>query len=319
MTCDAAIQILERRGLLAPAEPRKPRRIVDLGFQDKKSAKRDVETLLLIIDKYEQDATCPILIGIREFWLKEFGDVRVVKEDLARFKDPQERLKRWIGREKADCLLLYVAPIVWAEAAHATGLPTHMLGGARDKEGTFTGSGFELGSDMISLLERLSKLGHQRIISPTHMSRNRLRKAMIRAYVEVFGGVETDYEKNVPVFHEADPKVWQSYWTKVFLFERPTAVIVENAKALQSLYGFCFVNRVRIPQDLSVVCVTNERELEWVYPLPTRMRFPSEKAVRHFRRWAEGNFAKSKFKIIPLEWEEGDTIAPPRKDSVENR
>ena len=127
--------------------------------------------------------------------------------------------------------------------------------------------------------------------------------------------MESEYEGLVPVFHEADPKVWQSYWQKAFLQERPTAVVVENAKALQSLYGYCFVNGLKIPQDLSVICVTNEHELQWVYPLPTRMRYPYERAARHFRRWAQGDFTKHEFKIIPLEWQEGETLAPPMKEA----
>lgn len=315
VTCDAAFLILAERGLLAAVEPRKPRRIIGTFGVDSEPRKISPETLLLIIDKDQQEASNPSLSQIREYWTRRFGAVRVVAEDLARYKTPKTRLMRWIERENADCLLFYVAPLAWITAAQTSGLPFHMLGGALPPNGSWpSGSGYDLSDDYQRILKRMVKLGHRRIIAPTHMTRRRLRGAALKAYAKVFKGTESDYEKQVPVFHEADPKVWQSYWHSAFTEQQPTAVIVENANALLSLYGYCCEQELRIPRDLSVVCISNEKELKWVHPPPTRMNYPNIKATRHFQSWARNNFTKEVFKFIPLEWEEGDTLAAPNSE-----
>lgn len=318
--CDAAFSILEERGLLAEAEPRKQRRILSNSIPPSKTAHKRAKNLLIIIDNAHLDDEAPLLTEIKKYWLRNFGEVREDSEYLAHYKNPCSRLMRVIEREKADCLLLHVAPSPWIDAASTSGLPFHLLGGSFTKTVPHpSGSGYRMVTNYERILERLVKLEHRKILSPSHLQNSSFRAAILSAHAKILGGRESDYEDLVLEFREPEPKTWQSYWHKAFLHQRPSAVIVQNAKALLSLYGYCYTQRIQIPAELSVICISSESELEWVHPLPTRMRYPYEKAARNFQNWARRGFRDTVFKHFDLEWIEGQSIAPAARQNTLTR
>ncbi len=89
---------------------------------------------------------------------------------------------------------------------------------------------------------------------------------------------------------------------------KPTAVILNQDIHVQSLYGFCFRNGIKIPRDLSVICMESTEHVEWCDPLPTRMRFPVQVASGYFKKWVRGGCQPMGVKYLELEWIEGESV-----------
>lgn len=111
-----------------------------------------------------------------------------------------------------------------------------------------------------------------------------------------------------PIFNERVAAAWQEYWKKLFSTVKPTAVILNQDIHVQSLYGFCFRNGIKIPRDLSVICMESTEHVEWCDPLPTRMRFPVQVASGYFKKWVRGGCQPMGVKYLELVWIEGESV-----------
>jgi hypothetical protein len=133
-----------------------------------------------------------------------------------------------------------------------------------------------------------------------------LRSGMVRGR----GGEISEAEavRLCPVFQESLPGVWQSYWASV----RPTAVVCLRDKWVYSLYGYCASRGIRIPEDVSVLCMSHSEALMWCHPRPVCMKHPSRRALANFKAWVRGGCLPLGRKRLWLEETEGESIAPCR-------
>ncbi|MCB1131526.1 MAG: LacI family DNA-binding transcriptional regulator [Verrucomicrobiae bacterium] len=311
-TAIAALKLLEERGLLQPARDRRARQVA-AGTASEATA--DKKTLLIIgaASYLLNQSDREMIHSITLFWESKHGRAVWQPIDLPRFKKPHRQLKRLLDRHGARVLLLCMPPRPWTLAAVELGVPFYLLGGDRSKIDSVSGSAFRLDVEIGKAVAHLRSLGHRRIALPLDADLAPHRTWVMLGFRNGWGDSLSDAEceASCPVFRESVPSVWQDYWKRLFAERAPTAVIVLDEPWFHSLYGFCFTNKIRIPEDLSVFYLGDSEILEWCHPPPTRMKYPVDKGVRHFQSWSRGGFKTIGMKVLPLVRIDGQSVAPP--------
>jgi Periplasmic binding protein-like domain len=304
-TCLAAIDLLEARGLISCAQQGRKRRVLVTPNNVAGSL-----TDLLIIDGMGSQSGEDILQlqAYRRVWEEIGGRVHSIKFDFPRYRRPSTLIREAIASHKADALLLHVAPLAWVEAAQR--LRPVFLAGGEWKGGGITGVGYDVREEVIRAVGKLREFGHSRIVVPMDLVGSGMEKAVREGLARGLGLRDDSpvVRELSPVFPERVPSVWQSYWKKMISTLQPTAVILLDDIRYLSLSGYCFSKGIRIPHDLSVICLESTEHLEWCQPVPTRTRFPVEEAVRHFRKWIRGGCQATGMKFLPMELISGESV-----------
>lgn len=306
----AAISLLEERGVISGAEQGKKRRVLAKAV----SPGTALSDLLIIGNAGPQSGEDILqLQGFRRVWEEYGGRVHHITFDFPRYRRPDSLLRDAVASHKADALLLHVAPLVWAEAARKL-RPVFLAGGEGRGEG-ITGVGYDVREEVMRAVEKLMEFGHERILVPMDLVGARMETGVRQGFARGLGHAENSamVREFTPVFPERVPSAWQSYWRKAMTSLRPTAVVVLDDIRYLSLTSYCYANGIRIPRDLSVICLESTGHLEWCEPVPTRMRYPVQDAVRHFRRWVRGGCQSTGRRFLEMELIEGNSVAQARR------
>jgi DNA-binding LacI/PurR family transcriptional regulator len=93
----------------------------------------------------------------------------------------------------------------------------------------------------------------------------------------------------------------------------PTALIIDEAPLFVATQQFLAGRRLRVPEDVSLVCTDADPAFEWCRPAITHIRWDSGPVVRRILRWAE-NVSRGKKDLrqtlTPAELVRGGTIGP---------
>ena len=315
-TCLAAIDLLEARGVLAHGEKGRRRRIL----LPPGGGSRPLTHLLMLEKTGSTSGDDRLqLQTFRTAWEESGGRVHVARFDFGRYQRPAALLKEAVARFQADALLLQVAPRPWVDAAVAL-RPVFLSGGEWRGGGPLAGVGFHLEEEIKRAVERLAQLGHRRIALPLHPAGAILAQAARRGLAAGLGlPVEAPaIALLAPLFVEQVPAAYQEYWKKLFHDAQPTAVILQLDYQVPSLLGHCARHGIRIPQDLSVLCLENSEWLEWCDPAPACMGFPIQAAAACFKKWMRRGCRPGNMQFLPLEYREGATLGPPRSRRAES-
>ena len=161
-------------------------------------------------------------------------------------------------------------------------------------------------------LTRLTAQGHWRIVIPlcdrTEPFKTDMRettRAAIEAtghsYVRTYHNPESDYLKT-----DVTWRILES----CFAVNPPTAFVFLDWKELVTAHCFLSKMGLRVPQDISLVLLSDQLEAEWFHPKLTRFRFPVRRLVRTMVRWLEDGDANTDLISLPADLIEGATIGP---------
>ena len=175
-------------------------------------------------------------------------------------------------------------------------------------------------TDMAGMaLAKLTALGHQRILFPLcghsvafndamrHATRTALRAAG-QVYQPALHNPESDY---------LEPEVVWRMLERQFVELPPTALVVTDWQML--LTACCYICRagLRVPEDVSVVLLSDHEEAEWFLPALARFRFPMGRMVHAIRRWLEDSAAPPQTAYFPPEFLPGETLVAPAEATME--
>ena len=301
----AAIDLLEARGIISVGERGKRRRIL---IDPKETNKAMMNLLLIDGFGYLSGEDQMQMQSYRNAWEGEGGKVHTVKFDFPRYHNPSALLRKAVASYSADAILLHVPPLAWVEAA--VRLRPVFLAGGEWKGNAITGSAYNIKDEVMRLAALLREQGHQRVVVPLDLIGRKMETAVREGLAAGLGvdGNDPAVAAFCPVFSESVPAAWQQYWKKIFAKLRPTAVILSTDIQCLSLYGYCSRQGIRIPEDLSLICLETSEYLEWFDPLPTRMRFPVNRATAYFKKWVRGGCRPMGLKFFSLDYLEGATV-----------
>lgn len=302
-TSQLALKLLAVRGLIGQARKGRARRVLREGATDSMTRK-----VMLVITSSKTPADAgeqALLDDLIMIWMACGGEVRRAQIDYRQRKRPGTALRKLLSDHAASVLMMREPLKPWVAAAMNLSEPVFFLGGDILRDDFVKVSGFAVSvSEMVlQAFARLRALGHERILMPDEGRGPMFRQSVLEA-MRHSGKREVrklDAELYCPEFAEMEPEAWQRYWQDGFHRARPTAVIVHKETSYFSLLGFCFRRKLRIPEDLSVICLSASDNLLWCQPVPDHVTFPKAKAVAHFRRWIHGGLQTIGLAMFPVD------------------
>lgn len=305
-----ALKILEDRGVITPAQKGKRRNIV-VGVSKKKQKKN--LKLLLVSGKHQKpDCDDEHFISLMlDTWNAMKGPTVHVQAEMSRAAPPEKVIKRWRIDHSPDAILIYAGSRKWINAFVDTHLPVYCMGGETiDSIEKISSYGYGLVKTLTHVLQKLRNRGHTRVQFPRRQGRDEFEKAILDAYQTVFGDIYSDDELKefTPIFSQNDPDQWRVYWRESISRLEPTAMICERTNDLLSLYSFCSSAQIDIPNNLSVVSISNSPHLQWLWPVPNQLTFPKKKNLAHFRRWIKSDFQMRDNVNVSLTWTDGGSV-----------
>ncbi len=161
---------------------------------------------------------------------------------------------------------------------------------------------------------RLAELGHKRIVLMARPRRvkphpGRSEKSFLHE-MAVHGLPVSAY--NLPDWDET-PAGFRSRLEQLFRVTPPTALILDEAPFFFATLQFLAQKRLRVPEDVSLVCTDESPDFVWSQPTVARIRWDSRPLIRRVLKWA-ANVSKGKEDLhqteTPAQFVPGGTIGP---------
>jgi DNA-binding transcriptional regulator YhcF (GntR family) len=154
----------------------------------------------------------------------------------------------------------------------------HLAGAAPDKAPAFS-----------EATRALLDLGHRRIALLVR-SRRRLPTAgpPEQAFLDALkarGIPPTRY--HLPDWDE-NPASFHAMLNAMFRVTPPSALIVDEAAHFVAVMQFCLARRIRVPEDLSLICTDADPAFAWCQPSIAHIAWDSQPLVRRVLKWADG-------------------------------
>ena len=307
MTCDTALSMLESEGLLVPQGPRRRRKIV---LPEELTKPTGMRVAILVYEGASK--SLDYLVDCKNKLEAAGHTVFYAPSHLTEIKMDVRRLARMVKKTEADA---------WV-----------VLGGTREvlqwfmqqKTPVFADSGRRrrlkiagIGPDHVPALteatRRLIDLGHQRIVLLDSLYKVSEPGTIGAAFLDALsaGGITTGVY-NMPGW-EGGLEGLYAYLDSSFQRTPPTAIIAGSGANYFATQSFLVNRGIRVPQDLSLICVDNDPYFSQCQPSVSHIRWSSQPIVNRIVSWVR-NISEGKEDtrqtMIKAEFVEGGTIGP---------
>lgn len=313
-TIEKALGRLEEEGWVGPSAPGKRRAICH-----KKARKQSHrQSSLLVVGPRPLHDCSPMnrTMLTRVFQEAESRGWRVAYHhfDFEFPKRAVSSMKRAVGDHRPDRVLMQTPSEALESWAHGAEVPCFRLGGSGSPVGgrSLQGTGLSFSGMVCTAAGMLWEKGHRRLMIPIVSGKQVMRERTIDAFGAGWGkGIpRVELEAMFPDQGDWLPDVLRGFWPREFPRLRPTAVIVKESNEFLSLLSYCHRQRIRIPEDLSVIQLAGDPASLWLDPQPDRFEFPVEAMCQKVMRWLEHASAKGgEFEWLEPTYHRGGTIA----------
>ncbi|GAA5496185.1 hypothetical protein Rhal01_02367 [Rubritalea halochordaticola] len=311
VTCVRAISLLERKGLVSKAEPRKKRAI--LVTPEISQAMTDLGTLLIIVDiseAYIVESQENISVA-SHVWRERGGHVVVKEVDLTRNRAPNDLMKRWASENPVSAIFMIMPPREWVLAAYETEIPIFRIGGwlgEGDVKGTILAY---LATDVWGdTLAYLRSMGHERILVPWKFSNKFVWQGVLDAYRASHSDCLSleEIEALVPLVDHRNAEDWHQCWSGLLTRTQPTAVAITKPLEAISLMMFCAKAGIKVPDHLSILLVNPSDLSLWISPRLTSMEEERHFSSGTFAKWVDGGLLDKGLISVPKILVEGESV-----------
>jgi len=223
------------------------------------------------------------------------------------------RVAGMVGQTRADAWIVTSAQLPVLECFTRKELPTFSLYGVWPGH-PIAGALPNHAPVVTGLIRRLIGLGHRRIVMLLY--RGQLDLATARLAPMLLGEMErhgiATGRYNVPNWKDS-PRGFRRMLDSMFKTSPPTAMIIEEVPHLFATLQFCGQRGIRVPEDLSLVCMEHRSELDYCVPPVTHLRWDKVLMTRRIARWAnQVARGREHFRqgLLKSELVEGGTIGP---------
>ncbi|WP_227021650.1 substrate-binding domain-containing protein [Oceaniferula marina] len=156
----------------------------------------------------------------------------------------------------------------------------------------------------------LAQIGHRRICTLAYFSCEHA-KERIRGLLEQDMkalGVDFHPSYNLPCIQDDTQSLWEML-ENLFSITPPTALIATETTQLITIYSYCMLNQLTIPNDLSLIVTQNSPNLEWFRPSPAFFEYHTDKYIKQIHSWIE-NYPSSDIDpvLLPSTFSQGASL-----------
>jgi len=280
-TVEAAMEMLEREGLLVGQGAGRRRRIELVG-----GAVGEKGLRLGILVGEEADLRLDYIVKLRHELAEAGHQVFLPSRTMIELGMDVGRIGRLVEQEAADAWVVVAGPREVLEWFAEREAPVFALFGRR-RQLAIAGAGPDKSQAMVEVARELVGLGHRRIVL---LARPRRRLPVPGAVEQAFldelsaqGLAVGEYhlpawEESVEGFHDC--------LGSLFRVTPPTALVVDEVPLFVGALDFCASQGIRVPDQVSLVCTDTSPELEWCRPSVAHIRWDIGPTLRRIVRWA---------------------------------
>jgi LacI family transcriptional regulator len=310
-TVEAALQLLQKEGLLVSQGPGRRRRIV-AGMNS------SLPSLKVAILTFESLAMTEGYMIEMQHQLNEAGhSAFFASKSLAELGFDVKRVSRLVKETKADAWVVQSSPheILGWMARQST--PVFALFGRR-RGLPIAGTGPDKDPAYQAATRKLLDLGHKRIVLLTRKARRiPIPGASEKLFLgELAAAGVTPSNYNLPDWEETVDGFHQGL-KSIFQITPPTALIVDESQFFLAALQFCANRGLRVPDDVSLVSTDDDPRFAWFTPSVAHIRWDRKAVMRRIERWA-ANISRNKSDLrqtfTKAKFIEGGTVGPVGED-----
>jgi len=317
VTVRAALRQLEAEGWIRSAGPGKPRTTATPSSGASRPNSRSLRIMVLPGERVEDEDGVfqQTLIQLRNRIEADGHTLSFAPKSQSRLHYDLDRVRRLVSSCEADAWIVIGGSrdvLTWF-AEHGT--PALALGGLSSGL-PLSATGMETVQPFRNAVERLTSLGHRRIIfiAPAVLRDAATSPCTAVLHRELAACGVTAGEYHTPAFDET-PAGLHALLTANFRLTPPTAIIVTYTTWLVSLLSFMAVRNLQVAHDVSVLCLGRDFWLPWHQPTIAHFAGDDSRMIQHILRWAN-HIARGQEDTrqvrFPLEFIEGESFGPPR-------
>ncbi len=308
----AALNLLEKEGYLAAAEPGKRRRIQQ---RHSKYAGRPIRIAILDYEPLVKTEGYKLEL-VRSLEAAGYTPFFAVK-CLLQLRMNVQGVARLVNQTEADAWIAVAASREILQWFQGKGIPVFALFGRR-RELLIAGVGPHKVEAYRAVVRRLVELGHRSMVLIAHQARRLPNPgAPERAFLDEMANQRLAVSSyNLPDWDESSEGL-QQLLIELFRFTPPTALLVDEAYLFHAVKYHLSQRGLEAPRDVSLVCTDPDRTFEWCRPSIAHIHWDPMAMSRYILRWAT-NVARGKDdrrqNYTKAEFVEGGTIgAVPKK------
>ncbi len=289
-TVYAALDLLERRKIVLPAENGRPRRI-HAEFSSRASGLNARNALLVLSGvpvRMLSIHSREVIERVCHQFQKKGWEIEFASDREFEVGKPGRRMEK-LRRDYPHHRWLLATPnldvVKWCVARS---LRIVCLGGNTGELRPPCVGVSRVGMLADGVLE-LARLGHRRICSLAVFGDSDASRQTHDILARAFLHADIPFQ---PLYHlisleDGTPEALWETLERLFRLTPPTALIASDSLQVPTIYSYCLAHNLRIPEDVSLIVTQQGRHLKWFRPRPAYYQFPIDQFVRKIVRWIE--------------------------------
>jgi DNA-binding LacI/PurR family transcriptional regulator len=226
------------------------------------------------------------------------------------------RLAKLLEAEQADAWIVVGAPKDVLEWFVARQVPVLAFGG-RFQDLPVACCATSIGAGIRSAMDLLRHYGHRRV---SLMVTDILKQPKPVPSVDLFHSILREWgvtpsEYHLPSYEETTEGI-QQCMGKLFQVTPPTALLVLDPSHCASALAFLTMRGLRVPRDVSLVCMMPDPVLRMWSPPLAHFEWPLQKHINRITRWVDGvvkGQVDQRQRILDVTFVPGGSIGPARR------
>jgi len=254
------------------------------------------------------------LIAVTELHQELFHEGWDVRHRILPYDPPEVALRSWdICREQwtPDLMVVWGARPSACEWAVARGVKMVMFGGVQGST-PLPMIGVQTSRMLERAMDELLAKGHRAVVLPmwgrADSFRQRMAEVMATKLAKV--GVELVPGDNLPDSPNNSPGVMYNTLVKLWQRLQPTALVLIDWREFVLVSCFLRDRGISIPDDVSVVLLSDHPSMECYLPALTHFEHPVTRMAQTVADWARVYPPKPVTKYCEPRWVEGDSVSP---------
>ncbi len=310
-TVEAALRQLERDGMLMNPGKGRRRQIVAGGNR----SAAPLRIALLLSEK--DDARIDFIVDIRQHLLLAGHDAFHAGQTLVDLAMCPDRIEGLVSRTVADAWIVVAGSRGVLERLAAGPVPAFALFGPMTGI-RIAGAGPRKAPAIVQATRTLLGSGHRRLVMLVRPRRRRPVPALPeQAFLDELRAHRiTPAPYHLPDWDET-PERFHAMLESIFRVTPPTALIIDEAALFVAVMEFCLARRLRVPEDVSLVCTDADPVFSWCRRKVAHIDWNRGPVLRRVYQWADRlSRGKRDWRQVGSEarFVPGDTIGPaPRR------
>jgi DNA-binding LacI/PurR family transcriptional regulator len=286
-TVEAALNILEKDGLLVSQGPGRRRRIA------LPKGGLEVPPLRVAILRYGTPEGEDYHVRLRQYLSDAGHEVLMPGQSYLKQRLGSSRLARMVRETEADAWVVIAGSREELEWFTQRPEPVFTLFGAR-RGLPIAGCGPDHEPAMLTAVRRLVSLGHRRIALLVREAHRRLPLERVTQSfldeLETQGIATSSY--NLPEWQET-PEGLRQCLDSLFKTTPPSALIIDEPFLFAATQQHLTRRGFHVPEHVSMVCIDSDPTFEWFHPSVAHLAWDQDQVLKRVLRWTN-NVASGK-------------------------